>query len=130
MNRKIILVAACILILGHSLFENQHLLNGPKCIEWVLKQDHFLPSSWNGLDPMFGYWICTGGFVFKVIGILISALALSSLIIKSLDRRWIRIVVISFAIIALVLALPLYHTHSGWGNTHGHSFWNGGFHLH
>lgn len=130
MNRKITIAISCVLILGLSLIENQPLLNGTKCIEAVLNQNNYLPSSWNGMGLMRGYWICAGGFVFKVIGIVISALGLASLIFNNFNRKWIRIVVFSFAILSLVLSLPLYHIHSGWGNAHGHSFWNGGFHLH
>jgi len=114
-----------------SIFDNgQSLTEGPKCIEVLLNKGDVPNSYWLGHELYFGERICAAGFIFKWIGVIISAIGLLSIVIPKTNKKGIRIMVISFAIVSLILSLPLYHEHPGWENSHRHSFWNGGLHLH
>jgi len=128
---KYLIAIASTLILLLSIFDNRQVLReGPECIEVLVSGDDIPNAFWLGREVVIGYRICAIGFVFKWIGFILSAIGFLSILIPSMNKKGIRIIVISFAIISLILSLPFYHVHSGWVNSHGHSFWDGGWHLH
>ncbi len=114
-----------------SIFDNgKSLFEGPECIGVLLSKSDVSNSYGFGPELYFGPRICAAGFIFKWMGILISAIGIFSIIIPNINKKGIRIIVILFAIASLILSLPLYHKHSGLENSHRHSFWSGGLHLH
>jgi hypothetical protein len=99
----------------------------------ILKNGLTYISKLNTADEYdkFAYRLATANFIFDIIGIVVIILGLTDLI-KYKDKSTIKAKVLWFyVLICLILLLPLYHRHPDiGGNLHGHSFWNGGLHLH
>lgn len=80
----------------------------------------------------FGLRLCIGNLLFKSTGIVLAVLGLTELLRKTKSTNLKLKLLLSYTAVALILALPVYHRHPGFGGpeTHGHSFWEGGLHLH
>lgn len=131
MRQKRTVFLSCIVILILCFFDNSAALwNGPKCLRYLFDQNYYPVSTWKAFDPIWGNELCSIGFIFKLTGILISMVGLYALFIDSLNRKWLRVTLLIFALLSITLTLPIYHSHPGLDGSHRHSFWNGGFHFH
>lgn len=123
MNTKVFTLFSVFTIVLLTYFDLGALLSGIDCIG-ELGQPSELDS--------FGIRLCVGNFFFKLTGLVLATLGLIDLF-RGLGKTTIRQKLLwSYTAIALVLTLPLYHPHGGFGgsDTHPHSFWDGGLHFH
>ncbi|NMM48917.1 hypothetical protein [Marinigracilibium pacificum] len=80
----------------------------------------------------FDIRLCTGNFIFKLIGLFLAIIGLVE-ILKKTERLNLKLkALLIYTVIAVITALPIYHRHPGLAGheTHGHSYWTGGLHFH
>jgi len=123
MNTRILIGASIAIIIGITLSDLNVLRYGIYCI-----------SELNGATEFetFGLSLCIGNLLFKLTGIILAIIGLIEISGKS-ERLNLKLkLLLIYTAVALILALPLYHRHPGFGGpgTHGHSFWDGGLHFH
>jgi hypothetical protein len=67
--------------------------------------------------------------LFYTLGAALSLVVLSSLFKNTgVNKKWLLAYGVYF-LAFIILELPLYNKHFGWGDSHGHSFWYG-VHFH
>lgn len=67
--------------------------------------------------------------LFYALGAALSLVVLSSLFKNTgINKKWLLACGVYF-LAFILLELPLYNKHFGWGDSHGHSFWYG-LHFH